>query len=205
MLVTNRYQRGFSLVEILVCLFLGSLLLAMIIGLYVSNLGNTNESLIHSRLRTDLQALIGIMENDLRRAGYGGQAFLVGDDSDKVFAVTNTVDQQCVVYTYNFDHAESPDVQHFMGFRYSVKNKSIQFGRKVDKQVSNCFSSGYWVNLTDPNFLKIKQLNFLESEVANSQLTLRHLHIDIQVEWVKDSEYNHQISTLVQTRNPEWQ
>lgn len=203
MLAKHHTESGFTLVEILICLLLGALLLAMVIGSYVSNVGTTNKSLIHSRLRTDLQALIAIMENDLRRAGFGGNAFLVGEESDKVFELSHNVDQQCVVYAYNFDHSATSQAQHFMAFRYSVNNQSIQFGRKVDKQASNCFSSGYWVNLTDPNFLKITSLSFSDSDVANTQMAMRSLEVNINVEWVKDTDYKHQISTLIQTRRPE--
>jgi len=203
MLVLRKTDGGFTLVEILICLLLGALLLAMIIGLYVSNVGTTNKSLVHSRLRTDLQALIGIIENDLRRAGYGGEAFMVGENSNKVFESINTIDQQCIIYAYNFDQVSTATIDHFMGFRYSKNTQSIQFGRKVDKQVNNCFSSGYWVNLTDPNFLKITEFSLIENHAVNAEMTIRSLHIGIQAEWVKDGAYRHQASTQIQTRSPE--
>lgn len=203
MLTKYKAQAGFTLVEILICLLLGALLLAMVIGLYVANVGTTNKSLIHSRLRTDLQALIGIIENDLRRAGYGGEAFMVGENSNKVFESVSSLNKPCVVYAYNFDQADSVAAEHFMAFRYAADKQSIQFGRKVDKEVSNCFSSGYWVNLTDPNYLKVTKLSLVESDVTNTAMTLRRLTVDIQVEWIQDPEYNHQISTLIQVRNPE--
>jgi type IV secretory pathway TrbF-like protein len=110
-----------------------------------------------------------------------------------------------VVESYNYNHATTPTTSHLMGFRYSTNSKSIQFGRKVNRQAINCLTEGYWVNLTDPDFLKITALSFIETSNTNpvSQITLRSIKINITGELVENSEYSYQIATQVQVRNRE--
>ena len=47
-------KKGFSLVELMLSLLLGSVLLAMVIGLYVTGVSSGAKSLKYSRLHTDL-------------------------------------------------------------------------------------------------------------------------------------------------------
>ena len=204
-LTTKNSKAGFTFVEILTCLLLGSLLLSMIIGFYITNVSGSTKTLQMSRLRTDLQALVGVIENDIRRAGYGGEQFMVGLDQSKMIDSINSSTQKCIVYSYNYNDATTPTTSHVMGFRYSINSKSIQFGRKVNRQASNCLTEGYWVNLTDPDFLKITALSFIETSNTNpaSQITLRSIKINITGELVENSEYSYQIATQVQVRNRE--
>jgi prepilin-type N-terminal cleavage/methylation domain-containing protein len=202
-LTSPRIKTGFTLVELMIALSLGSLLLSMIIGLYVNNVTNGDKALKISKLRTDLQAIIGLIENDIRRAGAGGEEFMVGASQQKIVDSINTETQQCVVYAYNYDQASSATNSHFMGFRYSTTGKSIQFGKKVTPQASECFNSGYWVNLTDPKFLEILDLSFSESITTNTQATFRSVEIKITAQLKSNSDYQHTITTKVQARNPE--
>jgi len=203
--VLNHINRntGFTLVEILISLLLGALLLAMVISLYVTNVSAGNKAMKLSRLRTDAQALMGVMEEDIRRASYGGNDFLVGLGRQKVIDSINSETEKCVIYSYNYDDAISADSRHIMGFRYSSLNKSIQFGRRVDPRATHCFQSGAWVNLTDPSFIKVHRLEFTESSITDSFTTKRSLNINILIALASDSRYNHQLQTMIQVRNVE--
>lgn len=203
---TKHLAAGFTFVEVLICLVLGSLLLSMVIGLYITNVTGSTKMLQMSRLRTDLQALVGVIENDIRRAGYGGDQFMVGLDQGKMVDSSNSSIQKCIVYSYNYNDAATPTSSHVMAFRYSAINESIQFGRNVDRQAINCLNGGYWVNLTDPDFLKITELNFTEISDTNpdTQVTLRSIQITITGELVENSEYSYQIATQIQVRNREF-
>ncbi|MEL0660879.1 prepilin-type N-terminal cleavage/methylation domain-containing protein [Psychromonas arctica] len=205
-ITTKHLAAGFTFVEVLICLVLGSLLLSMVIGLYITNVTGSTKTLQMSRLRTDLQALVGVIENDIRRAGYGGDQFMVGLDQGKMVDSSNSSTQKCIVYSYNYNDAATRTSSHVMAFRYSAINESIQFGRSVDRQASNCSNGGYWVNLTDPDFLKITELNFTEISDTNpdTQVTLRSIQITITGKLVENSEYSYQIATQIQVRNREF-
>lgn len=203
MLRISNKGMGFTLIELLISMLLGSLLLAMMISLYANSVSASANALQFSRLRTDLQSIAALIENDIRRAGFGGSDFMVGIDQDKVFDTINSETQKCIVYAYNYDTVEKISSSHFMGVRYSIEKKSIQFGRKVDTQAINCFSGGYWVNLTDPNFLKITSLSFVESTAVIGQVTKRSVDITIEGELSANSDYKYKIKTRVQARNSE--
>ena len=195
---------GFTLIELIISLLLGSILLAMLVGLYTTSVSATAKAMKFSRLRTDLQAIVALMENDIRRAGYGGSEFMVGEGHNKVIDTINTDLQKCIVYSYNYDDTAAISQSYFMAFRYSYENKSIQFGRKLDPNAANCFSSGNWKNLTDPNFMKVTMLSIVESSTTNAQATTRSVAINIEAELVENSDYKHQIQTKVKVRNLEF-
>lgn len=204
MLAPISLKSGFSLIEVLISLLLGSLLLAMIISLYVTNVSAGHKGMKLSRFHADIQSLVGVIENDIRRAGFGGSDFMVGQTNNKVVDSINNGTQHCIVYAYNYNHAVAALPSHFMAFRYSSTSHSVQFGRGLNSQAINCYSSGSWVNLTDPKFLKVTELSFVESIASNSQATMRSVEVTIKAQLKSNSEYTHQITTKVQVRNPEF-
>lgn len=204
MLRRNRKNRGFTLVEILVSLLLGAVLLAMVIGLYVTNVQAGAKAAKYSRLRTDLHALLALMEEDIRRAGYGGSEFMVGAGKSKVIDTIDTSDEKCIVYSYNFDDSTFDSSTHVMAFRYDKDDHTVQFGRGVDFQAANCYSSGTWVNLTDPNFIKVTDLGFIEGETSSAAATIRSVEIDVSGELTSNSDYTYSTETQVKVRNIEF-
>lgn len=204
MLARNNKNSGFTLVEILISLLLGALLLAMIIGLYVTNVQAGEKAAKFSRLRTDLHALLALMEDDIRRAGYGGSDFMVGVGKSKVIDSINTSDEKCIVYSYNFDDSSAASSTHFMGFRYDDTDKTVQFGRGVNIQAVDCYSSGSWLDLTDPNFIQVTDLAFIESEVSSAAATIRSVEISVAGELTSDSDYTYSTDTQVKVRNIEF-
>lgn len=196
-------HKGFSLVELLIAMLLGSLLLAMVIGLYVSGVSSGAKSLKYSRLRTDLQSIISVMETDIRRAGYGGSAFMVGSGAVKT-ADINQVSKDCIVYYYKHDTANADNNK--MGFRFVPIKNEIQFGTGVGPLAADCYASdnGSWQALSDKQFIKITALNFTDSIVSSAAATMRSVQISITGELVSDSQYQHSVSTKVQVRNLEF-
>lgn len=199
---TNRAM-GFTLIEVLISLLLGSLLLVMLISLYVNNVSASAKALKFSRLRTDIQGMLALMENDIRRAGYGGSEYMVGKERDKVFDILNTETQKCIIYAYDYELSESISSSYFMGFRYSTATQSLQFGSKVDLQAINCFSHGYWVKLNDPNFLKITSLSLTESTAVIDHIIKRSVDIVMEGELTANSDYKYKAKIRVQARNRE--
>lgn len=198
-----RMEKGFSLVELMLTLLLGSVLLAMVINLYVTGVSSGAKSLKYSRLRTDLQSIMSIMETDIRRAGYGGSDFLVGSGATKSVDSQNSAAAQCIVYSYNHNAAATISDTNRMGFRFSAAKNEIQFGTGVDPLATNCYSKGRWTALSDKNFIKITELSFVESVVSSVAARIRSVDIHLSAELVADSSYKHTINTRVQVRNLE--
>lgn len=195
-------QKGFSLIELLVALLLGMLLLAMVINLYVLTVSNGAKSLKYSRLRTDLQSMMALIETDIRRAGYGGKAFLVASGG------TQTIDSldNCIIYSYDSDLNEQLDDINQMGFRFNSEQNEIQFGTAVNPLASKCFEQGNWFALSDNQFIKITALEFTVSSATNTTgtVTMRTVEIDLAGELTADPDFKHALNTKVQVRNLEF-
>ena len=222
MLIKKKYlkAKGFSLIELMLSLFLGSLLLAMVIGLYVEGVSNGAKSAKYSRLRTDLQSMLTLMQNDIRRAGYGGEDFLVKDNDGKKITVkiATLSDKHCIIYSYDHKLDNSLDSDDKLAFCYNASDKTLQFATDVGGNSSwstiwtcldeggtwsSCITSGNWNDLSDPNFMKITALTFNETTTSSTTATLRNIEINLTAELVADSAYTHSINTTVQVRNVE--
>jgi len=77
-------QLGFTLVELMVAVVVNSLLFIFLIGLFVSNLSHYTMTLNVNRFNQQLEQIMQIMTNDIRRAGYWANA------SNNISTNTNT-------------------------------------------------------------------------------------------------------------------
>jgi prepilin-type N-terminal cleavage/methylation domain-containing protein len=196
-IITNK---GFTLVELLIGLLLGAVLLAMVISLYVTGVSTGSKSLKYSRLRTDLQSLITLIETDIRRSGYGGDEYLVGIGANKNIDINST--QDCIVYYYN--HNETPTIEHSNKMAFSFKNRAIKFKTGVGQVADSvCAITNGWTRISDDNFITINELIFTENITSSASATLRNISIKLSGELVSDSQYTHSISSSVQIRNIE--
>jgi prepilin-type N-terminal cleavage/methylation domain-containing protein len=217
----KNYQ-GFSLIELMLSLFLGSLLLAMVIGLYVTGVSNGAKNAKYSRLRTDLQSMLSIMTTDIRRAGYGGVDFLVKDDDGKNISVkiTTLLGKHCIIYSYDHKLDQQLNTDDKMGFCYDQALKKVQFVTNVgaDKTWdeiwscvtdggtwSTCIVGGNWVNLSDPDFISITALTFTQSTSSSATATLRNITIKLTGELKANSDYTYSATSTIQVRNVELQ
>jgi prepilin-type N-terminal cleavage/methylation domain-containing protein len=195
-----RSNKGFSLVELLISLLLGSVLLTIVISLYVTGVSTGSKSLNYSRLRTDLQSLITLIEKDIRRAGYGGDEYLVGISANKSIDINSA--QDCIVYYYN--HNETPTLEHSNKMAFSFKNRAIKFKTGVGQVADSvCAVSNGWTRISDDKFITIKELMFTENMTSSASATLRNISIKLTGELASDSQYSHSISSALQVRNLE--
>lgn len=195
-------HKGFSLVELLIALLLGSVLMVIVISLYTTSVSTSVKSLKYSRLRTDLQSIISLMETDIRRAGYGGSGFMVGSGASKTVDIFSDTDKSCIVYYYK--HSDSNPSANKMGFRLDADKEVIQFGTGVDPLAANCYDSGYWQALSDSQFIKITKLAFTEHQASSASATMRSVQIEISGALATDSTAQHALSSRVQVRNVEF-
>ena len=78
MFLSTRYQRGFSLVELLVSLATGLFLLAGVMGIFSATLSSQGSVLKATRLNQELRNIMDLISRDVRRAGYWGFASATG-------------------------------------------------------------------------------------------------------------------------------
>ncbi|GLS92221.1 hypothetical protein GCM10007916_32910 [Psychromonas marina] len=194
---------GFSLIELLIALLLGALLLVMVIGLYVTGVSTGATSLQYSRLRTDLQSIMAMLETDIRRAGYSGgaESYLVGANNNKTIDINDN--KNCIVYYYNHNHSETVESSNKMAF--SLNKGVIKFKSGVESVANNvCSQVNGWTDISDVSFVTISDLTFSETVISSATATVRSVKIKLAGELVSNSHYNHVITTRVQIRNIEF-
>jgi len=192
---------GFSMVELLIVLLLGSFLLVMITRLYVSEVSGGAKNLNMSRLRADLQSMMAMIETDIRRAGYGGSEYLVGLNGTKTIDINSAED--CIVYYYNHNRSATLENSNRMAFR--LKDNSIRFKTGVSQLAEiACSVTTGWSNISDNEFLNITMLNFTEHVTSSANATMRSVDITLTGELSSDSDYYHSVSSHVQIRNMEF-
>lgn len=201
-MLTNQTETnlsGFSLVELLISLLLGSILLSMVIGLYVTGVSTGAKNLNYSRLRTDLQSIVAMIETDIRRAGYGKEGvYLVGANGDKSIDINSS--QDCIVYYYNHNKTEVLESSNKMAF--SFKDKAIKFKTGVGKVADTvCAVKTGWTDISDDQFITITSLKLTENIFSNASATMRSVKIELAGELVSDNAYAHSIATQVHVRN----
>ncbi len=130
-------QTGFTLIEIMIALVLGLIVLSATIGIYVSTVKGSTDTINSARLNHDLESVMSLMVNDLRRAGYWGGAIAGADSAANPFVseTTNVTNIQlrnlaapttalaagatgnCILYTYDADGDGVVDANEYYGFR----------------------------------------------------------------------------------------
>ncbi|WP_434340278.1 prepilin-type N-terminal cleavage/methylation domain-containing protein [Motilimonas cestriensis] len=224
-------QHGFSLVELMISLVLGTLVIAMISSLYVSGVVNNINSIKYSRMKTDLQAVMHLMESDIRRAGFRGDTisyamgtvsgannFMWEEDATitiggvvsaasagvatKIFA-HNSVPDSCIVFMYDFNKTGGiPEAEERFGYR--LKDNAVQLGHSIDANPADCTSSGTWEKITDPNLITIKSLKFTPRTIDSDRTRMRLIKIDLTGEVsIAQKTATETMSSEIQIRNLE--
>ena len=199
-----KVQRGISLVESLLVLLLGSTLLTIVIGLYVTTVSAGIKSVEYSRLRANLQAINTLIVNDVRRSGYGGDGYLVGSNKNKLVDLINTEKQHCIINAYNYNDSVTVN-ENYMGFRLNQTKHEIQFGTNTDSSAINCYKDGLWIGVSKTEFMKVTELDFTEiqSSNLNEDGTMRKIQVRINAELTSNSQIKYSLNTIIQVRNIE--
>ncbi len=163
-------QSGFTLIEIMISLILGLIVLAATISIYVATVGSSSNTIKSARLNHDLEAVMALMINDIRRAGYWGGATVTADSRNNLFTAVSTNIQipinTCVLYSYDGGNGTTGGVPHdsngivdsdeYYGFK--LENNTIRM-RKTGTTTADC-SNGTWEEFIDGDQLTITQLQF---------------------------------------------
>ena len=148
---------GFSLVELMVSIAIGLFLIAVTLTLFGSSIKSSRDVLASARLNQELNAVMQVMVDDIRRAGYsdGDQAvYSNGATADLSIPAAN-----CIVYSYDRDDSGAIEDDEKHGFRLS--------GGAVDYLVSSTNAplgtcgtgnGNSWQPLTDDDVVEVTSL-----------------------------------------------
>ena len=188
---TQNRQRGLTLIEIMVGLSVGFIVIGGAIVVYTSSVKNSNDTLKASRLNQEVAALVLVISNDVRRAGYwenptpgnyqlnpfsqaDATALAVRDDMTGDVQQPPTGQGTCLTYAYDASYLPGNlpgvvDSTDLFGFRLNngvVQMRETGIVDGLDCVGGTCLScnNGVWQDVTDPNLIEVTALNFDLSE-----------------------------------------
>lgn len=183
MLVTGSKQRGMTLVELMIALALGLVVVGAVLAVYLMTLKTSGQTLKSGRLNQEVAAIMSIMANDIRRAGYANAAGADwNNDSISNFrqpetnpfnqrgstalevhdAATNTNQPQgsgdCIVYAYDANRDGILDTNESFGF--ILTNGSVRMRTSINAGQPTNSCVGNWMTLNDEMTISIDSLTF---------------------------------------------
>ncbi len=159
-----RKSKGFTLIEIMIALLLGLIIISATISIYIATVRSSSDTVKSARLNHDLEMVMSLMINDIRRAGQWGGAiassnsgvnpFTQVPDVTKGQANINIPNANCVLYTYdadgdghydedndNFGDSED-DNNEFYGFKLDSGTIKIRINVPTGTTYANCSETG---------------------------------------------------------------
>jgi len=163
-IITFRNQKGVSIPEIMIGSLVGLIILSGVLTIYTSTVKGSADTLKSAKLNQELNAAIGIMVRDVRRAGYWGAATV--NNTTNPFAISTgatptnldikATNGPCVLYTYDRDASGAVNVEYY-GFR--VNNGAVEMRTGTGTKTNDC-TDGTWQAITDTDIITISALTF---------------------------------------------
>ncbi|MDO9423974.1 MAG: prepilin-type N-terminal cleavage/methylation domain-containing protein [Methylobacter sp.] len=168
-------QSGFTLIELMIALVIGLIIIAATIGIYITTIRGSSDTIKFVRLNHDLESVMSLMTNDIRRAGYWAGAIAGADSRENPFTseTTNVTNIQlrnlaapttavttgnCILYTYDANGDGVVDVNEYYGFRRNGSTINMRLtGTATDP--ADC-TNGSWEENIAGNQITITALSF---------------------------------------------
>lgn len=156
---TKHRQAGVTLIELMIAIVLGLLILSAATAMTVQSMLMNADALSSARLNQNLDSVIQVMVNDIRRAGYsasftGGSGIDFADKED-----LNIVSASCILYAYNANGNDVLDPEEKFGF----KLVGVEIHMRTTCPDADCAidcSKGTWAALIEANTVSVTGLSF---------------------------------------------
>jgi type IV pilus assembly protein PilW len=186
-------QGGFTIVELLIGAAVGVIVVGGAIALYITSVRSSGETVGATRLNQEVSALLSVISNDVRRAGFWPGA-VGGNYAQNPFSqadatvltvvddLVGDVDQgptgqgTCLVYAYDATYLAGNtsgvlEAADLFGFRLNGTVVEMRAAGVVDGVncvggTCNSCQNGNWEAVTDPDLIEITALTF---DLGNSQ------------------------------------
>jgi len=187
----KKKNTGFTLIEIMISLVLGLIVIGGAISIYISTIRGSTDVTNSARLNYDLDSVMQLMVNDIRRAGYWGGGIA---DSNAINSTTNIGNpftlgsaniqlpsSSCILYAYDFDDDTVLDINgaagtlgdtnEFFGFKLEDGAIKIRSSKIAD---NDCVGDG-WESITVSDMIEITHLQF-SSLAIGAQAAVANVH-----------------------------
>ncbi len=195
---SSEHRRGFTLVELLVGLAVGSLVLASALWAVGSHLALHRRQQLAMQLDQELRAAAELMTRSLRRAGFwwGADSALPAPNPYGAWSVAAGPDAGSMAVRMAHAHPHRAED----GARTRDEEQGFRVrGGVLETQLGE----GNWQALTDPRLLRITRLELAPrlEPACPAGLIVRSLDITVQAQAVADASVRRQWSSTVRLRN----
>lgn len=210
-------QKGFTLVEILIALAINAFVFGVLITVFVTNLNYYHQSIEINRLNDQLQTVLQLMSDDIRRAGYWANANTdIGLDQNnnpfQAAGVDLTINGSgnCILFAYDHDSngslapvSSSADDERY---GYRLNGGAVQ-ARPPGAAYDCTAAANTWENMTDTNVLTITALSFTPTTVTittgpgTKGVSFRSIDISLTGQLTSNSSITKTVTQHVRIRN----
>ena len=201
MLTSIHRIAGTSLVELLVSMAIGLASLSAMSSLVGHGIALNAQLLAKARLDEELDTIVALLVNDIRRAGYSAatsQRFSDPTSAPAPFSHTLHVSQHmsestnsCIMFAYDRNQngqLDTDDTNENYGFR-------LHDGAIEIRQDGLACEGGGWQDLSDPNTVKITLLQFTLQAQTRHGLSLMSVDLTLEAELVDFPSISRRIHT----------
>lgn len=216
-----RYQRGVSLVEVMISLALSLIVTSAMISLMANSLGAATRVIQMSQLTDELRNAMGMMSRDVRRANFSASSIYCYGNSDcgidgsatQAADIMINASNDCLIFGLdrNWDGDASNDDAG--GFRRATVGSIGVVEMWVGDSSPNCASANDdWVAVTDPDFVDITIFTIdddasftqtISQGESGTPLTqrMRQIRMQIEGELIRDDRIFRRIEDTIRVRN----
>lgn len=163
----KKKQTGFSLIELMIGMVLGLVVVGGAISMYAATIRGSTDTVNSARLNYDLDSVMQLMVNDIRRDGYWGDAVVGSIATDNPFTTgatdiqisnkTGEAANSCILYAYDANADGVVDLEEYYGFRLNDSGVDMRFARGAGASTCNL---GTWGPIIDTNNVDVTVLTF---------------------------------------------
>jgi prepilin peptidase dependent protein B len=174
------FQKGLTIVELLVTLVMGLAVSGAILALFVGTVATHNDTTTATQLEEDLSAAMNLMVREIRRAGFDadGLAYAIAPSTTSIFQSDFGLDRansttNCLVYSYDDNNngvLDTPDEE----FGWRLRDSAIEM-----RQDGNGCGDDGWQDITWASYTTIAGLTF---DIDTSQVVVELSNRDVQVD-----------------------
>lgn len=214
-MLKRKKNSGFTLTELLVALAVSALLFTALCSIFIANIVHYLKVLNTNRLNQQLESVLALMSNDIRRAGYWANAngdvglhqnnnpFMTSSTDISVNAANN-----CILFTY--DHANNgvlPAISSSADddrYGFQLNNQTIQ--ARPPGAAFACGAGG-WESITDTHVIQITALTFtlntstVTTGPGTKGLAMRSVDISLTGQLASDPTVTKTLTQHVRIRN----
>jgi prepilin peptidase dependent protein B len=212
-----RKNNGFTFIELMIALVVNLVLFGGLITIFLSNINHYRTDINTNRLNQQLQTIMLMMTNEIRRAGYWANAqndlgSAVNNNTFMATAndITVNAGNNCILFTYDSNSngslpaiAANTDDERY-GFRLNGQTLQTRtFGAPYDCTTA----AGNWDNITDSNIIQITNLTFtlnqntITTGPGNKGITQRSVDISMTGQLTSNTAITKTITKHVRIMN----